>query len=112
MQQVARNLTDPEGGALLGQRFLLHDRDTKFCSGFRSIVRDAGVEPLRLPAELSRPERIRGTVGTLCKTGVSIEDDSAREASLRRALNEYLAHFHAERPHQGKGNVLAVPRAD
>ena len=49
MQQVARNLTDAEGGALLGQRYLLHDRDTKFCSGFRSIVRDAGVEPLRLP---------------------------------------------------------------
>ena len=31
------------------------------------------------------------------------------EASLRRALNEYLAHFHAERPHQGKGNVLLFP---
>jgi len=31
------------------------------------------------------------------------------EASLRRALNQYLAHFHAERPHQGKGNVLLFP---
>ena len=49
MQQVARNLTDAEGGALLGQRYLLHDRDTKFCPPFRSIVRHAGVEPLRLP---------------------------------------------------------------
>lgn len=49
MQQVARNLTDPEIGALLGQRYLLQNHDTKFCSGFRSIVRDADVEPLRLP---------------------------------------------------------------
>ena len=49
MQQVARNLTDSEGGALLGQRYLLNDRDTKSCSGFCSIVRDGGVEPLRLP---------------------------------------------------------------
>jgi hypothetical protein len=49
MQQVARNLTDAEGGALLGQRYLLHDRDTKFCSAFRSTLRDGDVEPRRLP---------------------------------------------------------------
>jgi putative transposase len=28
MQQVARNLTDAEAGALQGQRYVLHDRDT------------------------------------------------------------------------------------
>ena len=35
------------------------------------------------------------------------------EASLCRALNEYLAHYHHEneRNHQGKGNVLLFPRA-
>jgi hypothetical protein len=32
------------------------------------------------------------------------------ERSLRRALNEYVDHFHAERNHQGKGNVLLFPR--
>ena len=31
------------------------------------------------------------------------------EGSLRRALNEYVAHFHSERPHQGKGNVILFP---
>ena len=31
------------------------------------------------------------------------------EASLRRTLQEYLAHFHGERNHQGKGNVLLFP---
>jgi hypothetical protein len=30
--------------------------------------------------------------------------------SLRRALSEYVDHFHAERKHQGKGNVLLFPR--
>ena len=49
MEQMARNLTDTEGGALHGQRYLLHDRDAKFCAGFRSMLRDGGVEPLRLP---------------------------------------------------------------
>jgi len=32
------------------------------------------------------------------------------ERSLRRALNEYVEHYHAERNHQGKGNVLLFPR--
>jgi NADPH:quinone reductase-like Zn-dependent oxidoreductase len=30
--------------------------------------------------------------------------------SLRRALSNYVDHFHAERNHQGKGNVLLFPR--
>lgn len=34
------------------------------------------------------------------------------ERSLRRALNDYVEHFHAERNHhQGKGNVLLFPLA-
>ena len=32
------------------------------------------------------------------------------ERSLRRVLSEYVEHFHAERNHQGKGNVLLLPR--
>jgi hypothetical protein len=32
------------------------------------------------------------------------------ERSLRRALIEYVEHFHAERNHQGKGNALLFPR--
>jgi hypothetical protein len=32
------------------------------------------------------------------------------ERSLRRALGEYVEHYHAERSHQGKGNVLLFPR--
>jgi hypothetical protein len=31
------------------------------------------------------------------------------EASLRRALTEFIDHFHGERNHQGKGNVLLFP---
>ncbi|MBC8164438.1 MAG: transposase [Bryobacteraceae bacterium] len=31
------------------------------------------------------------------------------EASLRRALTNFCEHYHADRPHQGKGNVLLFP---
>jgi putative transposase len=33
----------------------------------------------------------------------------SREASLRQALTQYVEHFHHERNHQGKGNVLLFP---
>ena len=31
------------------------------------------------------------------------------EASLRRALREYIGHYHTERNHQGLGNLLIKP---
>ena len=37
-------------------------------------------------------------------------DRADDERSLRRALSEYVEHFHAERNHQGKGNVLLFSR--
>jgi len=31
------------------------------------------------------------------------------EAALRRCLTSYLAHYHGERNHQGKENVILFP---
>jgi putative transposase len=31
------------------------------------------------------------------------------EASLRRALSQFVEHYHVERPHQGKGNAILFP---
>jgi len=31
------------------------------------------------------------------------------EAALHHTLHEYMAHYHHERNHQGKGNVLLFP---
>ena len=31
------------------------------------------------------------------------------ERSLRHCLEHYVAHFHTERNHQGKGNVILFP---
>ncbi|HYO82341.1 MAG TPA: hypothetical protein VES20_13135 [Bryobacteraceae bacterium] len=74
---------------------MLHDRDTKLCDIFRSMLRAGGVEPLRLPARSPN-------LNAFAQRPVG-------EGSLRRALNEYVAHFHNERNHQGKGNVLLFP---
>ena len=43
MKQIARNLTDPEDSFLNEKRYLIMDRDTKFCEGFREILDDEDV---------------------------------------------------------------------
>ena len=50
MEQMARDAVDPESGYLRTQRYVLHDRDTKFCASFRSILESEGVQCLTLPA--------------------------------------------------------------
>src|SRR4029079_6024818 len=49
MIQMARNATDEGFGFLCRRRYLLHDRDTKFCAAFLDILRSIGIRPLALP---------------------------------------------------------------
>src|SRR2546427_8927237 len=49
MQQCARQLTAPFDGFLLGKRYLLHDRDTKYTQAFDALLKVSGVEPVLLP---------------------------------------------------------------
>jgi hypothetical protein len=54
MKQIARNVTMDEWGFLGNCRYLIHDRDTKYCQSFRDIIESGDVEPLRLPARPSQ----------------------------------------------------------
>ena len=111
MKQIARNVTMDEWGFLEGCRYLIHDRDTKYCQSFRDIIESGDVKTLPLPA---RSPNLNAFAERWVK---SVKDDCLSklilfgEASLRRALREYVAHYHVERNHQGKGNVLLFPTA-
>src|SRR5438034_8082127 len=111
MKQIARNVTMEGCGALRDCRYLLHDRDAKYTQSFRAIIASGLVEPFRLPAcspNLNAyAERWVRSVKEECLCKVILFG----ERSLRRALSEYVEHFHAERNHQGKGNVLLFPRS-
>jgi hypothetical protein len=58
MLQVARNVTDAEGGFLRGKRYVLMDRDGKFSEAFRTTLEQAGVEAVRLPPRSPNPNPI------------------------------------------------------
>jgi hypothetical protein len=47
---MARNATDEAWGYLDQRRYVLHDRDTKFCSQFRATLAAGSIKPIQLPA--------------------------------------------------------------
>jgi transposase InsO family protein len=104
MAQVARNLTDAVDGFLKGQRFVICDRDSCFTAQFRSILEDAGVKVIRTPRQAPNcnayAERFVLSIKSECLGRLILFGES----SLRRAVAEYVAHYHTERAHQGLGN--------
>jgi transposase InsO family protein len=109
MKQIARNVTMDQWGFLGNCRYLIHDRDTKFTDSFRVIIKSGQVKPLKLPARSpnlnAHAERWVKSVKDECLSKLILFG----EASLRRALRHYLAHYHGERNHQGKDNVVLFP---
>jgi putative transposase len=109
MQQCAQQLTDPFDGFLLGKRYLIHDRDTKFTQAFDGLLKDSGVEPIVLPPRSPN-------LNAYCERFVrSIKEEALDqmvilgEGALSYAIHQYLSHYHAERNHQGLDNQLITP---
>ena len=111
MNQIARNVTMEGWGFLTGCKYLIHDRDTKFCNSFRGIIKSGGVKPLKLPPQSpnlnSFSERWILSIKSECISGLIVFG----EESLLKALREYSIHYHQERNHQGKDNRLLLPIA-
>ena len=109
MKQIARNLTDCEDGFLNGQRYLIMDRDSKFCASFRAFLRNENTEPVRLP---SRSPNLNAYLERFMK---SIKSECLQkmiffgEQSLRKAVQEFVRHYHEERNHQGLENKIIDP---
>ncbi|MCH8825282.1 MAG: transposase [Planctomycetes bacterium] len=111
MMQVAKNLTDPFDGFLSSKRHLIIDRDTKYSRAFCQLLSDSGCRPLRLPARSPNlnayAERFVRSIKTDCTERLIFFG----ERSLRYAIDEYIEHYNAERPHQGIENwpPIALP---
>lgn len=112
MAQVARNLTGPTAVFLTGKRFLIMDRDTKYCGPFRGLLEDAGIQIVRLPARSPNLnaycERLVLSMKQECLDRIIFFS----EHSLRRTLSAYVSHYHKERNHQGLDNCLIEPEED
>jgi transposase InsO family protein len=109
MAQAARRLTDPVDGFLAGHQVLICDRDSKWTEGFRRIIQDAGgrivLTPVQAPNANAHAERFVRSIRAECLDRLILFG----ERRLFRALDEFVAHYHGERNHQGLGNELISP---
>ena len=87
-----------------------HDRDPLYTAELLAMLRGAGVQSVKLapqsPNLNAHAERFVRTI----RLGAG---DPIGEASLRKAVSEFVAHYHLERNHQGLGNrLIMVPETE
>ncbi len=109
MKQIAKSLTDASDGFLLDMRYLILDRDSLYTAAFQHLLAESGVKPLRLPAKSPNlnayAERFVLSIKSEC-LGRMVP---LGERHLRSAIQQYMEHYHEERPHQGIGNEMIAP---
>jgi putative transposase len=105
MEQIARNASD-EGCFLADKKYLIHDRDPLYTDKFDSILKVAGVAPVKLPPRSPdlnpHAERFVRSVKEECLNLLILSS----EEQLRYVLGEYLQYYHHERIHQGLHKII------
>lgn len=100
---------DADDGFLKNKTHLLMDRDTKFSEAFRSILKQSGIQPVRIPPRSpncnAHQERFFRSIKSECLDRMIFFG----EKSLRNAVNQFLEHYHQERNHQGLENQIIDP---
>lgn len=90
-------------------RYLILDRDPLYTAAVRGLLKASGCKAVRLPARSPNlnayAERFVLSVRSECLNHLV----PLGEQHLRRALGEYVAHYHTERSHQGLGDHLIEP---
>ena len=103
MEQITRNLTVADAG---GCRALICDRDAKWSASVRARLRDAWVcvvrTPYRAPNANAYAEQFVRSIKEECLNRLI----RLGERDHRRAVAEFVAHYHRERNHQRLGNEL------
>ncbi|HAV14336.1 MAG TPA: hypothetical protein DCX06_12715 [Opitutae bacterium] len=119
MAQVARNLTDSEDGFLQGMEYFVCDHDPLFTKHFEAIRGSSDVKLLRTrvatPQQNGFAERFVKSIKEECLNKLIFFGEN----SLKKAVNEYVDHYHRERPrsaalatnHQGLDNLIPFPYA-
>jgi transposase InsO family protein len=109
MTQCARKMTVCDDGFLLGKKYLIRDRDTKYTAKFDKLLKDSGTKPIKLPPRSSNlnsyAERYVLSIKSECLDRFVVFG----EKMLWKITKEFSAHYHTERNHQGVGNELIEP---
>jgi putative transposase len=110
--QQARNLLLVLGERGRRLRYLLRDRDAKFCRSFDEVFGSEGAEIIRTPVQAptanAYAERWVGTVRAECLDWLLI----VGRGHLERVLRIYVQHYNQHRPHRALGLQAPDPSTD
>jgi transposase InsO family protein len=111
MQQIIRTLTMAETGVMRTTHVLICDRDRKWSHDVRRRLRDADIRvvliPERAPNANAYAERFVRSIKEECLDRIV----PIGERHFRRAVGEFVEHYHRERNHQGLANELIAGTA-
>jgi len=106
MEQIVRALTMADDGVVDTPHVLICDRDRKWSGEVRRRLEQAGIRvlltPERAPNANAYAERFVRSIKEECLDRLIPIGDR----HFRRAVAEYVAHYHGERNHQGLDNRL------
>ncbi|MFI4912337.1 MAG: integrase core domain-containing protein [Sedimentisphaeraceae bacterium JB056] len=109
MQQIARNITDPFDGFLKDKRYLIHDRDSLYTTRFDEILENSGVEVVETsvcaPNMNAYAERFVQTIKQECLDKMVLTS----QKQLEYVIEQFMEHYHHERPHLGLGGKIIAP---
>src|SRR5258708_38518170 len=83
-----------ETGVLDNCRYLLHDRDSKYCPSFRQLIEAEKIKALALPPQSPNLNAYAERWVRLIKDGCLSKLILFGERSLKRALHHYEIHYH------------------
>jgi len=109
MAQMGRNLPDAWDGVLLGQEYLIHDRDPLFTDQFLAILHSIGVKGKKLPP---RSPELNGHIESFIKTFKTECLNHlllTSEAQLRYVVHQFLDYYNHERPHSALNWQMIKP---
>lgn len=104
MGQMVRRATAADEGPLIGHHALICDRDRKWSRAVRQQLGDAGIRVVLTPerAPHAYAERFVRSIKEECLDRII----PIGERHFRRAVGEFVEHYHGERNHQGLDNRL------
>ena len=93
-------------GFLRSAKFLVHDRDPLFTKTWKLLLKSDGITSVSIPAQSPhcnpQAERFIKSIRNECLDHFIVFG----EAHLRHLVQQYVAHYNAERFHQAMGGKL------
>jgi putative transposase len=106
---ISNTWTKENGEGKKGKRYLIHDRDPLYTREFLSMLAEHGIELVKLPPRSpdlnAYAERFVRSTKESCLQRMIFFGEEA----LRKAVHDFVDHYHFERNHQGLENRLIVP---